>query len=207
MTEASRRRSRDRPSASSRWSSGAAAGRGSPRCTTCPWTGRSPREGATSRSASLARIPGEPSAAAESSIALARARFGRALRRPHNWVQLAKFCTVGATGYIVNLSVYTALLLGAGLDYRLAATCSFLVAVTNNYTWNRLWTFRGERGHVAYQGMRFLVVSLLAYLGNLIWLTGLVSLGLHKVLAQAIAIILVTPFNFAGNKLWSFRRD
>jgi putative flippase GtrA len=107
----------------------------------------------------------------------------------------------------VNLSVYTALLLGAGLDYRLAATCSFLVAVTNNYTWNRLWTFRGERGHVAYQGMRFLVVSLLAYLGNLIWLTGLVELGLHKVLAQAIAIILVTPFNFAGNKLWSFRRD
>jgi putative flippase GtrA len=55
--------------------------------------------------------------------------------------------------------------------------------------------------------MRFLVVSLLAYAGNLIWLTALVSLDFHKVLAQAIAIILVTPFNFAGNKLWSFRRD
>ena len=39
-------------------------------------------------------------------------------------------------------------------------SCSFLVAVTNNYVWNRLWTFRGERGHVAYQGMRFFVVSL-----------------------------------------------
>jgi putative flippase GtrA len=157
--------------------------------------------------ASLARISGERSEAAATSIALARARFGRALRRPHNWVQLAKFCTVGATGYVVNLSVYTALLLGAGVDYRLAATCSFLVAVTNNYTWNRVWTFRGQRGHVAYQGMRFLVVSVLAYLGNLIWLTALVSLGMHKVLAQAIAIILVTPFNFAGNKLWSFRRE
>jgi putative flippase GtrA len=103
--------------------------------------------------------------------------------------------------------VYTALLLGAGLDYRLAATGSFLVAVTNNYTWNRVWTFRGQRGHVAYQGMRFLVVSLLAYVGNLVWLTLFVWLGMHKVLAQAIAIILVTPFNFAGNKLWSFRRE
>ena len=122
-------------------------------------------------------------------------------------MQLAKFCTVGATGYVVNLSVYTALLLGADLDYRLAATGSFLVAVTNNYTWNRLWTFRGQRGHFAYQGMRFLLVSVLAYVGNLLWLTLFVWLGMHKVLAQAIAIILVTPFSFAGNKLWSFRRD
>jgi putative flippase GtrA len=159
------------------------------------------------RSASLAGITVERSAAADSSIALARTRFRRALRRPHNWVQLAKFCTVGATGYVINLTVYTLLLLGAGLDYRLAATCSFLVAVTNNYTWNRLWTFRGQRGHVAYQGMRFLVVSVLAYIGNLVWLTLFVWLGMHKVPAQAIAIILVTPFNFAGNKLWSFRRE
>jgi putative flippase GtrA len=166
-----------------------------------PSSGASRKASAHSRFASLARISGE------SSIALARARFGRALRRQHNWVQLAKFCTVGATGYVVNLSVYTALLYGAGLDYRLAATFSFLVAVTNNYTWNRVWTFRGQRGHVAYQGMRFLVVSVFAYLGNLVWLTLFVWMGTHKVLAQAIAIILVTPFNFAGNKLWSFRRE
>jgi putative flippase GtrA len=25
--------------------------------------------------------------------------------------------------------------------------------------------------------------------------------------AQAIAIVLVTPINFVGNKLWSFRRS
>ena len=30
--------------------------------------------------------------------------------------------------------------------------------------------------------------------------------GLGKLLAQAIAIVLVTPLNFVGNKLWSFRR-
>jgi putative flippase GtrA len=27
----------------------------------------------------------------------------------------------------------------------------------------------------------------------------------HKVLAQAIAIVTATPLNFLGNKLWSFR--
>jgi putative flippase GtrA len=36
-------------------------------------------------------------------------------------------------------------------------------------------------------------------------LTALVELGLGKIVSQAIAIILVTPFNFVGNKLWSFR--
>jgi putative flippase GtrA len=135
-----------------------------------------------------------------------RARANLALRRRHNWEQLVKFCIVGATGYVVNLLVYTALLDGADFPYRLAATGSFLVAVSNNYLWNRLWTFRHRRGHFAHQGLRFFVVSLIVYVGNLVILTLLVELGLGKIVSQAIAIILVTPFNFAGNKLWSFRR-
>ena len=146
----------------------------------------------------------ERSTAGSLAANLARSRAGRALQRPQNWIQLAKFCTVGATGYIVNLTVYALLLDGLGLHYLLAALCSFLVAVTNNYTWNRLWTFRGQRGHVAYQGMRFFVVSLVALTANLLFLRLLVALGVGKILAQAVAIVLVTPLNFAGNKLWSF---
>jgi putative flippase GtrA len=126
------------------------------------------------------------------------------VRRRHNWEQLVKFCVVGATGYIVNLAVFTLLVTLVDVHYIPAAVCSFLVAVTNNYTWNRLWTFRAQRGHVAYQGMRFLVVSTLALGANLLVLHLLVTLGLDKVPAQAIAIILVTPINFVGNKLWSF---
>jgi putative flippase GtrA len=136
---------------------------------------------------------------------LARTRAGRALTRSHNWVQLAKFSLVGATGYAINLAVYVALLRGAGFHYALAATCSFVVAVTNNYTWNRLWTFHAHRGHVGWQGLRFLVVALVAYGVNLALLSALIALGLDKVLSQAIAVVLVTPLNFVGNKLWSFR--
>jgi putative flippase GtrA len=58
--------------------------------------------------------------------------------------------------------------------------------------------------HVAYQGLRFLVVSTVALAANLLVLHLLVTLGLHDVVAQAIAIVLVTPVNFVGNKLWSF---
>jgi len=142
--------------------------------------------------------------------ALARTRG--ALGRRQNWFQLAKFSTVGASGYVVNLAVYTLLVHGFGLHYLVAATCSFLVAVTNNYLWNRLWTFRGQRGHVAYQGLRFLVVSTCALAANLLILHTLVQFGegegevIGKVLAQAIAIVLVTPLNFVGNKVWSFRK-
>ena len=135
-----------------------------------------------------------------------RARAAHALRQRHNWAQLGKFCVVGASGYAVNLGVYALLLNAANLHYTLAATGSFVVAVTNNYLWNRLWTFRHSRGHFAFQGLRFFVVALIAYAGNLAILTVLVQAGLGKIVSQAIAIVLVTPANFIGNKLWSFRR-
>jgi putative flippase GtrA len=141
---------------------------------------------------------------AEVVAGFSRARVNAALRRRRNWEQLVKFCAVGSIGYIVNLAVYALLLKGFDVHYIPAAMCSFLVAVTNNYTWNRIWTFRAERGHVAYQGMRFLVVSTLALAANLLVLQLLVDAGVEKLAAQAIAIVLVTPVNFVGNKLWSF---
>ena len=149
----------------------------------------------------------ERSSDAAPSGALARTRG--ALGRRDNWLQLVKFCTVGASGYVVNLAVFAVLVEVVGLHYLLAATGSFLVAVSNNYLWNRLWTFRRQRGHVAYQGLRFLVVSGLSLAANLVLLHFLVQLwegeGQREILPQAIAIVLVTPLNFVGNKVWSFR--
>jgi putative flippase GtrA len=135
-----------------------------------------------------------------------RRRAHHALRQRHNWEQLAKFCAVGASGYIVNVGVYSLLLNWANLHYAVAATCSFLVAATNNYIWNRVWTFRHQRGHFAYQGMRFLIVSAVVYLANLGLLALFVHAGVGKIVSQATAVVLVTPLNFLGNKLWSFRR-
>jgi len=143
--------------------------------------------------------------ARSTAVAIAATRARRALRRPENWIELLKFSLVGLSGYVVNLAVYIALLKGGGLHYLPAAACSFVVAVGNNYAWNRLWTFRSSRGHVYYQGMRFFLVSLAALGLNLALLRILVALGAGKVLAQAIAIVLVMPFSFTANKLWSFR--
>ena len=134
-----------------------------------------------------------------------RPRLVASLLSVRNWQQLGKFCVVGAIGYLINLAVYEALR-HAGLHDLVAATGSFLVAVTSNYIWNRLWTFRESRGHVGVQGLRFFVVSVGALGANLLLLYLLVAYGgLGKLPAQAIAIVLVTPLNFVGNKLWSFR--
>jgi putative flippase GtrA len=70
-----------------------------------------------------------------------------------------------------------------------------------------VWTFRADRGHMAYQGLRFLIVSTFALFTNLALLRILVDeFGVAEVSAQAVAIVLVMPLNFIGNKLWSFRR-
>ena len=130
-------------------------------------------------------------------------RAVRALKRPHNWVELGKFCAVGGSGYVINLTVYTLLL---GLGPHLAAAISFVVSAANNYWWNRHWTFAHQKGHFALQGARFFVVSGVALLVNQVWLFVFLHAGLGKITSQAIAIILVTPLNFIGNKLWSFRR-
>jgi putative flippase GtrA len=135
-----------------------------------------------------------------------RSRAHAALRARSNWIQLAKFCAVGGVGSGINIVVYTELL-HAGLHYLVAGTCSFVVAATSNYIWNRLWTFHDRRGHVGVQGMKFLAVSAASLGANLLVLHLLIKFGLdrHKTIAQGIAIVVVTPVNFLGNRLWSFR--
>jgi putative flippase GtrA len=130
-------------------------------------------------------------------------RAVRALRAPHNWIQLFKFGIVGTSGYVINLGVYAALL---GIGAHKAAVVSFVVSAANNYWWNRHWTFAHQKGHFAYQGMAFFVVALVALGVNQLWLLVFLDwFGWGKIVSQAIAIVLVTPLNFLGNKLWSFR--
>jgi putative flippase GtrA len=134
-----------------------------------------------------------------------RVRHG--LRRPHNWMQLVRFTCVGASGYVVNLAVFAASVHVLGIDYRVAAVLAFLVAVTNNFLFNRHWTFNARDGHAGFQAARFFAVSLAAFAFNLAILLLLVdTFHVAKVPAQAVAIVIATPISFLGNKLWSFRR-
>src|SRR5947209_20222358 len=107
-----------------------------------------------------------------------RVRHG--VRKPHNWLQLVRFATVGATGYVVNLAVFAASLHLLGVDYRISAVLAYIVSVLNNFFLNRHWTFRAGQGHAMHQGLRFFAVSLFTFGFSYLVLVMLVSgAGMH----------------------------
>ena len=125
-----------------------------------------------------------------------------------NWLQLARFATVGLSGYVVNLAVF-ALCSGAlRAHYLAAASLAFVAAVSNNFLWNRRWTFDARKGRARRQAIRFLVVSTLSFLLAALILDLLVRFTeLPAVVAQASSIASATPFSFIGNKVWTFARE
>jgi putative flippase GtrA len=137
-----------------------------------------------------------------------RVRHG--MRRPHNWFQLMKFCIVGGSGFVVNVSVFFVVNHLLGVHHIAAATVAFVLALFNNFWWNRHWTF-GQHGardhHAGFQAARFFTVSVAAFLFALAILQLLVTTtSLPATVAQAMSIVAATPLNFVGNKMWTFAR-
>jgi dolichol-phosphate mannosyltransferase len=132
-------------------------------------------------------------------------RLGAAAREPANWIQLGKFALVGGSGYVINLGVFALLGDDLGIAHQVAAVAAFAVAVVNNFLWNRYWTFGSGDVPAGFQAARFFVVSLASLALNLavlelIWRAGVVA----PITAQAVAVAVAMPFNFLGNKLWTF---
>ena len=134
-------------------------------------------------------------------------RLRHGVRKTDNWLQLFKFCAVGGSGYVVNLIVFTFFLQLAHIHVLAHEAVAFLVAVTNNFWLNRHWTFGAKDGHAGFQAARFFTVSVFAFVFAATVLESLVRFThLSEVTAQAISIIVATPLNFVGNKMWSFAR-
>ena len=131
-------------------------------------------------------------------------RIARGTLKSENWVQLVQFGLVGASGYLVNLTVFALLAGLIDVHHIPAAVGAFCVAVTNNFIWNRHWTFDAAHGHAGFQAARFLTVSVLALGINLVVLELLINAGSPELASQAIAVAVAMPFNFVGNKVWTF---
>ena len=149
--------------------------------------------------------------------------------------QFVRFCVVGGSGVVVNLVVFTLVLLvwllatghihsshelvtavhglivkknTAGVPSGaayLANAAGFVVSVMSNYYLNRRWTFRSTK-EVARELPKFFTVSVIAYGGQLA-IFWLLREQAHvaPIPSQLIAIVFVMPINFVANKLWSFR--
>jgi putative flippase GtrA len=132
-------------------------------------------------------------------------RIGAAARRPASWIQLLKFGLVGGSGYLINLAVFALLAGSLEVHHAAAAVGAFGVAVTNNFLWNRYWTFGPGEGPAHFQAARFFAVSLASLGLNIAVLELLIANHVTgELVAQAIAVAAAMPFNFLGNKLWTF---
>lgn len=119
----------------------------------------------------------------------------------------AKYMVVGAIGTGVNLAVY-ALLLYFNINYLMAACVSFVVAVTNNFYWNFIWTFKNCAANksIKQKYIKFFIVSVINFGLNILLLKLFVDVFLfHKIIAQIISIGLVSISNFIMNHKFTFR--
>jgi putative flippase GtrA len=149
-----------------------------------------------------------PAPAAQAPSQAMHRRVQRGMRRPANWIQLVKFFAVGGSGYVVNLAVFWLTFEQLKIHHLAAATLAFVCAVFNNFWWNRHWTFGARDGHAGFQAARFFTVSVVAFFFALAVLELLIrNTSLPEIAAQAISIVVATPLNFLGNKMWSFARS
>jgi len=127
-------------------------------------------------------------------------------------VRFLKFATVGAIGTVVDFAVLNLLILVFGFSKFWANTCSFSAAVVSNFIWNRLWTFPESRQEpLVPQLIQFALVSIGGYVINQTIFLGLDALVFHVWgtlgynIAKAVAILVVLFWNFAVNRIWTYR--
>ncbi len=120
--------------------------------------------------------------------------------------QLARYALTGGLASIVNIGVYW-VLAANGMDPNLAWGFGYVAAVIVGYVVHSRWSFRGHgrRDNLARTGSRFVIVSLVSFGLNQLWVWLLVQrLGLP--LWSPYPLVLgVTPFViFALNRRWVF---
>lgn len=119
---------------------------------------------------------------------------------------LIRFSLVGLSGVGVNMVVYM-YLTGLSVHYLAAAVVSFAAAVTNNFIWNMVWTFKGRARDksIKRKYLSFFAISTVSLGINLLALKLLVEyVSLAVVTAQLAAIMIVSGLNFCLNYLITF---
>lgn len=135
-----------------------------------------------------------------------------ALFRP----RFIKFGIVGASGVVVNLAV-----LYIGQEYlfneiaqqtlrlNLSLALAIFIATISNFFWNRRWTWQDRKQHRTVPVVvQFGQYALACWVGIAVQfgLTNLFALFLHYMVANLIAVVIASLFNFVANDFWTFGR-
>ncbi|WP_379157452.1 GtrA family protein [Paenibacillus sp. sgz5001063] len=119
--------------------------------------------------------------------------------------QTFRFVIVGILNTIVGFGVYAIYLHIINNNYLQALIASHIIGVAHSYFWNNKWTFQ-QKSYNTRSAIKFISVYAVTFFVNLFLLTLLVdTIGMNKLIAQAIALFLTTLISFFGHKYWSFR--
>lgn len=133
-------------------------------------------------------------------------------------IQFIKFIIIGASSALIDICLSGTLVYRMHVPLNVAKTISFVIAVTNGFTWNSLWTFRGMgAGRKHEQYIKFFLVNIVGFLINLS-ITNLTLFALTGhfpgrekpplpfwLAATIVATVGASVWNFGANKLWTFR--
>jgi putative flippase GtrA len=138
--------------------------------------------------------------------AVARLARNATRRGPAVHWQALWFAIIGGSGTIITFAILTFLHKGLGWGIALSNIPAYSAGILNNYTWNRLWTYRHvENGNVLQQGLAFAVISVCGLVINTTVLAGTEHAGVPYLLAFAIATVVTFGWNFTANHNLTFR--
>lgn len=92
-------------------------------------------------------------------------------------VQLAKFCVVGLSSFIIDAVSFNILSYRLHVPLLIAKTITFMFGVTNGFIWNRRWTFQKRSGNAAMQYPKFVITNMIGLVLNLSIMTGTLVLA------------------------------
>jgi len=120
--------------------------------------------------------------------------------------QFIKFSIVGGVGTLINIAILYILTEFFNIYYLISAIFAFIVALTNNFILNKIWTFEEKLKEGALRKyIKFFTISVIALTVNLSFLYIFVEyFKIWYIFAQFLAILITLIINFSGNKLWTF---
>ncbi len=122
--------------------------------------------------------------------------------------QFSRFAVVGCSGALIDFAVYLALTRGAMFwqeHFVVASSLSSLAAATNNFWWNRRFTFQGHGQALVGQYLRYLSVTVLylAFIQFGLWVL-VQHLHLYDVLAKALVLAVAVLIYFTTLRRYIF---
>ena len=137
-----------------------------------------------------------------------------------------KFCTVGASGVVVNLACLGVLADVIGLNQNVSAALAIELSINTNFLVNELWTFRDRRSRAGKPSRRWIKFHLVSAVGAALqWVTFVIAnyvlaagfavdwslaggadVGSWIYVSQLTGIAVATLWNFFANFYWTWKQ-